>query len=170
MWSTCSEFGDRVFETQQNSYFCFATGWISEELCLNSPPHFLKHPGFVCVYWGCWAGTVTHIWRCLVPYCHYYTMALLCVSISGQKFVVCLQLVTECCRQMVFLHHCWSNKHNCSCTTSSMLWACMNHASHIFQLFRSHIFWKLSRVFCHCCIYFVMHLAHTSCHKFAEEL
>ena len=49
MWSTCSEFGDRVFEAQQNSYFCFATGWISEELCLNSPPHFLKHPGFVCV-------------------------------------------------------------------------------------------------------------------------
>jgi hypothetical protein len=87
-------------------------------------------------------GTIVHIWRYFVPHCH-YTMSLLFVSINGQEFVVCLQFVTKCCRQVVMLHHCWSNQRNCNCTwstTSSMLWVYMNHASHkIFQPFRSPI-------------------------------
>ena len=169
--SGCSEFEHRVFGAQHNSYFCFATGCVSEEPWLT--PFLSIHPGFVCVCIELRGGTVVHIWRYFVPHCHCYTVALLCVSINDLEIVVCWQLVTKCCKLIVFLHQRWSNKHNCNCTWSTtsccgFIRTCASHK--IFQTFRCPFSRKLNRVFCHCCIYYVMHLAHTSCHKFAEEM
>jgi hypothetical protein len=164
MWSGHSRFEHRVLAAQENGCFCFA---------INP---FLEHVGLVCVCIEVVVvgGTLVHIWRYFVPYCHCVTVLLLFASVNDQVFVVRLQLVTESCRQVVFLRHYWSNKHNCNCTwsnTSSMSWVFMNRASQkIFRLLRSPIVWKLSRVFCHCCIYFRMHSAYIFCHKFAEEL
>ena len=76
----CSEYKHGVFEAQQSSYFCFATGWMSEEPWLTS---FLSiQVLFVCVcvyvcvcvlWWGellftfedilCHTAIVTQ-WRC----------------------------------------------------------------------------------------------------------